>query len=247
MFHLQVLAQLPNLSFSRPVVRHLPGRQLLQHRMCVSAAPPSLQVLAQLPNLETADLSFNIYMEAAASLAPLTADGGLVALRRLDLRCSRLLPFALGVVLVGKALPDWDGQWQAAQLALALDLTERAWLLCCPSCQVVQDRQRCCARCTPCIMAANTCASSARTPVAERCWGCGRTPALRGCRAWWRCCGSAMRSAAAARAAHRSCFGTEAPHPELLILRCWPQQRPCHKPQFWKQQKAAVRRLASLA
>lgn len=46
-----------------------------------------LQVLAQLPQLEVADLSFNIYMEAAASLAPLTADGGLAALRRLDLRC----------------------------------------------------------------------------------------------------------------------------------------------------------------
>ena len=44
-------------------------------------------MLAQLPQLEVADLSFNIYMEAAASLAPLTADGGLAALRRLDLRC----------------------------------------------------------------------------------------------------------------------------------------------------------------
>jgi len=51
------------------------------------AVPAVLQVLAQLPHLEDADLSFNIYMEAAASLAPLTADGGLAALRRLDLRC----------------------------------------------------------------------------------------------------------------------------------------------------------------
>lgn len=47
---------------------------------------PLPQVLAQLPALECADLSFNVYMEAAVSLQPLLADGGLAALRRLDLR-----------------------------------------------------------------------------------------------------------------------------------------------------------------
>lgn len=95
MLHLQVLAQLPNLealdpAFCKPGVRHL-LRGSRSHTVCrvvCPAAPPSLQVLAQLPSLETADLSFNIYMEAAASLAPLTADGGLAALRRLDLRCA---------------------------------------------------------------------------------------------------------------------------------------------------------------
>lgn len=43
-------------------------------------------MLAGLPSLEVADLSFNIYMEAALSLAPLLEENGLPKLRRLDLR-----------------------------------------------------------------------------------------------------------------------------------------------------------------
>lgn len=43
-----------------------------------------------LPALEVADLSFNIYMEAALSLEPLVEHDGLPSLRRLDLRWARL-------------------------------------------------------------------------------------------------------------------------------------------------------------
>ncbi len=45
-----------------------------------------MQVLSKLPALEVADLSFNIYMEAAASLHSLLEDSGFSKLQRLDLR-----------------------------------------------------------------------------------------------------------------------------------------------------------------
>ena len=60
---------------------------------CPPACPVSLvQVLRELPALEVADLSFNIYMEAASSLLHLmdsdthAAGSGLDSIRRLDLR-----------------------------------------------------------------------------------------------------------------------------------------------------------------
>lgn len=60
-----------------------PPACVLAHR---STWRPHAQVLGLLPSLEVADLSFNIYMEAAASLAPLLENDGLEMLSRLDLR-----------------------------------------------------------------------------------------------------------------------------------------------------------------
>ncbi|PRW44486.1 small GTP-binding isoform B [Chlorella sorokiniana] len=85
------LTRLTHLDLSRNQLVELPPslsavstlQELVAEGNCFPRIP---QVLAQLPHLEVADLSFNIYMEAAASLAPLTADGGLAALRRLDVR-----------------------------------------------------------------------------------------------------------------------------------------------------------------
>jgi hypothetical protein len=64
----------------------------------------SMQVLAELPVLESVDLSFNIYMEAAASLAPLLEHGGLARLRRLDLRQGQLRALAAGSLACGQSL-----------------------------------------------------------------------------------------------------------------------------------------------
>ncbi|KAL4428433.1 hypothetical protein ABPG75_002522 [Micractinium tetrahymenae] len=86
-----LLSRLTHLDVSRNQLVELPPalsalgalRELVAEGNCFPRIP---QVLAELPALEVADLSFNIYMEAALSLRPLLESGGLARLRRLDLR-----------------------------------------------------------------------------------------------------------------------------------------------------------------
>lgn len=86
-----LLSRLTHLDVSRNQLVELPPglsalgalRELVAEGNCFPRIP---QVLAGLPSLEVADLSFNIYMEAALSLAPLLEENGLPKLRRLDLR-----------------------------------------------------------------------------------------------------------------------------------------------------------------
>ena len=86
-----------------------------------------LQVLAELPALEVADLSFNIYMEAAASLQPLVGEGGLSRLRRLDLRQDGRAEGLLARLGWGGVEWVWHANWHGGAAVLFVGSASSAW------------------------------------------------------------------------------------------------------------------------
>ena len=147
---------------ARPPAR-LPGPP------CSSGA----QVLCELVELQVADLSFNIYMEAASSLLHLLDSDtnaslmGLECLRRLDLRHgpARRSGDGGGVLGVGKR-------------AVAPDARAHACSGACGICAGRHRVSRCPGACKPWPPA--NCRWLPHTP-AGRCWACGRRAASSGC------------------------------------------------------------------